>query len=234
MSLLHRTSNLGSFLTWPRMKAVFGLLSSDARHMWIQTVNNSHLSVTPLKNIYPWFSFPSIDYIEKLTSSDMHVLEFGCGYSTIWWAQRVCRVTSIERSSHWITEVNQALSMHAMVNVDLIPFLGFSGTTEEDIKAGCDSVQLEPTIQRYVLAGQVKSVQYDVIVVDDVFRNEAAAAAISQLKPGGMLVLDDSERERYRPTFDLLKRIGWSFASCHGATPYHFHEKQTTIWHKPI
>lgn len=234
MSLLHRTSNLGSFLTWPRMKAVFGLLSSDARHMWIQTVSASHLGGTPLKNIYPWFSFPSIDYLEQLISPDMHVLEFGCGYSTIWWAQRVRRVTAIERSSHWIADLNQALSMHAIANVDVIPFAGFSGTTEEEIQARCNSVQLEPTIQQYVLAGQAKSAQYDVIVVDDVFRNEAAVAAIPQLKPGGMLVLDDSERERYQPTLALFKRMGWSFASFHGATPYHFHEKQTTIWHKPM
>ncbi|MBX3330105.1 MAG: hypothetical protein KF722_06870 [Nitrospira sp.] len=234
MSLLNRTRNLASFLNWPRMKAAFGLLSSDARHAWIRTVNNSHLGEAPLESIYPWFSFPSIDYLSKLASSDMRVLEFGCGYSTVWWAQRTSWVTSIERSPHWIAEVRRALTKHAMSNVELIPFSGFRGTTEEEIKAGCDPLQLEPHVHRYVRAGQAKTVLYDVIVVDDVFRNEAASAAIVRLKPGGVLVLDDSERERYRPTFDLFERMGWSFASFYGATPYHFHEKQTTIWHKPM
>lgn len=234
MSLLQRTSNLGSFLTWPRMKAVFGLLSSDTRHEWIRTVNTPHLSMAPIDKIYPWFSFPSIDYLAKLSLPHMSVLEFGCGYSTIWWAQRAFRVTSIERSPHWIAEVREALSMNGITNVELIPFSGFAGTTEEEIKVGCDPIRLEPNIQRYVQAGQGKKELYDIIVVDDVFRNEVASAAITQLRPGGMLVLDDSERERYRPTFDLFKSMGWSFASFYGATPYHFHEKQTTIWHKPI
>jgi hypothetical protein len=121
-----------------------------------------------------------------------------------------------------------------MTNVELIPFIGFTGTTEEEITAKSDAIQLVPHIQRYVQAGQGKAGLYDIVVVDDVFRNEAAAAAIAQLKPGGMLVLDDSERERYKSTFDLFKRMGWSFASFYGATPYHFHEKQTTIWHKPM
>lgn len=234
MSLLHRTSNLAGYLTWPRMKAAFGLLSSDTRRTWIRTVNVPHLSMAPLNKIYPWFSFPSIDYLAELSSPDMRVLEFGCGYSTIWWARRVSHVTSVERSTHWIAEVRHALSKHAMANVELISFAGFKGATEEEIKAGYDPIQLEPTIQRYVQAGLRKNVLYDVIVVDDVFRNEAAAAAIAQLKPGGMLILDDSERERYKPTFDLFNRMGWSFASFYGAAPYHFHEKQTTIWHKPI
>lgn len=234
MSLLHRTSNLAFYLTWPRMKAAFGLLSSDARHTWIQTVTTSHLKTVPLENIYPWFSFPSINYLDKHISPDMHVLEFGSGYSTIWWAQRITQVTSIERSTHWIAEVKHALSKHAMTNVELIPFMGFTGTTEEEITAKSDAIQLVPHIQRYVQAGRGKAGLYDIVVVDDVFRNEAAAAAVAQLKPGGMLVLDDSERERYKPTFDLFKRMGWSFASFYGATPYHFHEKQTTIWHKPM
>jgi precorrin-6B methylase 2 len=216
------------------MKAVFGLLSSDTRHAWIQTVNAPRLKTAPLGNIYPWFSFPSLDYLNKHISSDMQVLEFGCGYSTIWWAQRVSRVTSIERSTHWISEVSQALSKHAMVNVELIPFSEFTGTTEEEIQAEAEPIALAPIVQRYVSAGRGKAELYDVVVIDDVFRNEVAAAAIPRLKPGGMLVLDDSERPRYSLTFDLLKRMGWSFASFHGATPYHFHEKSTTIWHKPI
>lgn len=234
MSLLQRTSNLASFLSWPGLRATFGLLSSDARHKWIQTVNAPRLSMAPLSMVYPWFSFPSIEYLAKLASPDMSVLEFGCGYSTIWWAQRVSRVTSIERSSHWIVEVRQALSKHTMTNVDLIPFLEFVGTTEEEIQARAAPLQLASIIQRYVSAGREKSELYDVIVIDDVFRNEAAAAAIAQLKPGGVLVLDDSERPRYGQACELFKQMGWSSASFYGAVPYHFHEKQTTIYHKPI
>ena len=234
MSLLHRAGNLAAYLTWPRMKAAFGLLSSDARHTWIQTVSISHLQTAPFENIYPWFVFQSIDYLDKHVSPNMHVLEFGCGYSTIWWAQRISRLISIERSTYWIAEVKCTLSKHDMTNVELIPFMGFTGTTEEEISSGCDGVQLASHIQQYAQAGQEMTGLYDIVVVDDVFRNEVAAAAIVQLKPGGMLILDDSERERYKPTFDLFTRMGWSFASFYGATPYHFHEKQTTIWHKPM
>lgn len=234
MALLHRANNISSFLTWPRMKAAFGLLSSDVRRTWVQTIDTPHLSRAPLDKIYPWFSFQSIDYLAQISSPGMRVLEFGCGYSTVWWAQRVSQVTSIERSRSWIAEVQHALAKHAMTNVDLVHFSGFAETTEEEIRAASNPIRLTPVIQEYVAAGHGQSELYDIVVVDDIFRNETSEAAIARLKPGGILVLDDSERSRYAATFDLFNRMGWSFASFYGVTPYHFHEKQTTIWHKPV
>jgi predicted O-methyltransferase YrrM len=164
----------------------------------------------------------------------MKVLEYGCGYSTIWWAKRVSSVVSVERSTHWLEEVRQALSKHSLANVQLLPFQRFSGNTEEDILAGQDIAGLAPIIRDYATLGNAEPESYDVVVIDDIFRNETASAGVALVKPGGLLILDDSERERYQPTVNLLRELGWSFSSFYGVSPYHFHEKQTTIWHKPI
>jgi hypothetical protein len=34
----------------------------------------------------PWFTYPSIRFIEKRINKDMVVFEYGCGNSTLWWA----------------------------------------------------------------------------------------------------------------------------------------------------
>jgi hypothetical protein len=233
LSLIHRARNLTAFLRWTRLKAAIGLLSGDDRHRWIRTIGTKRLKENPLNETYPWFAFSSIAYLAALIRPDMKVVEYGSGYSTIWWASRVGEVTSVERSREWLAEVDAALSKHALKNAHLIPFNKFSPGTEEEIRARCNWDMLSPAVSDYVLSAGVLPKSCDVVVIDDIFRNEVALAAIEIVKPGGLLILDDSERERYLPTIKLLGSLGWSFASFYGSPPYHFHEKQTTIWFKP-
>ena len=66
MALLKRITNAAAYLRWLRVKAAFGLLTSEERHRWIQTVGSPRLGDIELNAVYPWFAFQSIRYIEKL------------------------------------------------------------------------------------------------------------------------------------------------------------------------
>jgi len=66
---------------------------------------------------------------------------------------------------------------------------------------------------------------FDFIIVDGRARVECSFNAIKKLKRGGLFVLDNSERKRYMPIFNLLEN--WEMANTsNGLT-------DTTFWLKP-
>ena len=122
MAWAHRVKNLTSYLRLSRMKAAVGLLSSDERHEWILTTGFPKLRDITADKTYPWYTLQSIKYIGSLISPDMKVLEYESGYSTLWWAERVAEVTSIERSRDWYERLKAALVQKNYKNVKLIHF----------------------------------------------------------------------------------------------------------------
>src|SRR5258708_13687669 len=47
-------------------------------------------------NYVPWFTYPAIEYIKQLDLTDKRVLEYGSGFSTMFWAKRARSLVSIE------------------------------------------------------------------------------------------------------------------------------------------
>lgn len=231
MALLTRMKNAATYFRWDRARAGFGLLTSEERHRWIQTIGSPRLGDIELQGVYPWFAFQSIRYVEKLLRPDMKIIEYGGGYSTLWWASRVSAVTTVERSKDWSEEIKQSLRKHHLKNVELRTFDKFPDASEGELELNYDS--LRPLVDEYISSPHEPRHSCDVLVVDDVFRNAVVEGALHFLKPGGFLILDDSERERHKPVMERLTLDGWSSAHFFGSAPYHFHEKQTTIWFKP-
>src|SRR5580765_7923492 len=56
---------------------------------------------TPLDLELPWFSYAAIDFLECFLESHMKVCEYGSGGSTVFFAQRVKSVFSIEDNTQW-------------------------------------------------------------------------------------------------------------------------------------
>src|SRR5258705_3177616 len=66
----------------------------------------------------PWYTYPSIEYLQQLDFSARHVFEFGAGNGSQFWAQRAKSVTSVEHDPEWFGIVeqrkrpNQTLLLH--------------------------------------------------------------------------------------------------------------------------
>jgi hypothetical protein len=61
--------------------------------------------------VQPWYTPPCLDEIQNWAVEDKTILEWGGGYSSLWWAQRCLRIFTIETSldwCHWITQRAQA------------------------------------------------------------------------------------------------------------------------------
>lgn len=140
---------------------------------------------TPLQLGMPWWSFGSVEDVGKRLHSGMEVFEFGSGGSTIFLAKRTARVTSVEDSSEWLGLVQNELVAEGLRNVELL-----ERPCNFSFKGGfLESGYLN------ALGGRA----YDLIVVDgqeggDGVRRACFHRAEKFIKPGGLIVLDDSWR----------------------------------------
>lgn len=47
-------------------------------------------------NPIPWYTYPAIEYLSQFDYGGKRVFEYGCGYSSLFWAERAAKVISIE------------------------------------------------------------------------------------------------------------------------------------------
>lgn len=142
------------------------------------------------------------------------VLEFGAGWSTVWFAQLGADVVSVEHSGRWFAEVARALArLYLRADLRLV--------APDDFPAQ---------------AAEFPDGHFSLVLVDciDGQRLPCVAASLSKLRPGGLLVLDDSHWDMLRPAFDLLTGWDrWAQSGMHtrktGEVKYH----QTTIFVRP-
>ena len=119
-------------------------------------------------NPIPWYTYPAIEYIKQLDLSDKHVFEYGSGYSTLFWSSRCKSLTSVEHDEHWYQQIRHRLPENVSYN-------------------------LKQNIQDYVKFINTIGEKFDVIIIDGAHRLDCAAAALSNLKPTGFIILDNSD-----------------------------------------
>src|SRR5690348_4410793 len=64
----------------------------------------------------PWITYPAIRFLAGRVEPHFRVFEFGSGLSTLWWAQRVAHVVSVEHDPAW----HRSVSKRAPANVRLL------------------------------------------------------------------------------------------------------------------
>ena len=73
---------------------------------------------------YPWLHPSAVEYFEGILQPEWWVLEHGSGGSTLWLAQRVAHVTSIEHDSKWSAQIRSIAPANATVLSSLPDFNG--------------------------------------------------------------------------------------------------------------
>jgi predicted O-methyltransferase YrrM len=116
----------------------------------------------------PWLHTEVIDYMGKLLQPDFEVLEHGSGGSTLWFAEQVKAVVSIESNIEWYYSLEENLP--ANINLILWPWKQFPN--------------LSPN-------------QFDLLLIDGKppeARMLYLDKACELVKPGGYVVLDNANR----------------------------------------
>ncbi len=169
----------------------------------------------------PWLCPGTIEFCKKHLSTSMSVLEFGSGRSSAWFAQRVGKLTSIEHDANWGKLVKSQLEKKNIANVNLRLIL-------------LDHPLSEPEKEFYEICPSYVAIldefadeSLDFIIVDGHYRTNCARKCLSKIKPGGYLLIDDTNMWN---SFDALSiPQDWSVVnqSTNGI-------KTAMIWQKPV
>ncbi|MFT3980969.1 MAG: hypothetical protein QM687_10900 [Ferruginibacter sp.] len=157
----------------------------------------------------PWLVFGAIDYLGKWLSADKKVFEYGSGGSTVFFAKRSYAVISVEHDAEWYHFVKDSLEQQGLKNVDyrLIQPEEIPGFDQLELQRPGDFISgvgsfWGMSFERYVnsIAGQ----QPDLVIIDGRARSSCIAAAMPLIPKGGILLLDNAERNRYLQPFPEL------------------------------
>ncbi|HWP18060.1 MAG TPA: class I SAM-dependent methyltransferase [Burkholderiaceae bacterium] len=122
----------------------------------------------------PWIAFHSIRTLERYLTPRSRVLEFGSGMSTVWYARRAGAVCSVEHDRGWYEQVSQLLKRRGLHNVEYC---------------------LAENRDDYVRFKSDDPIGFDLIMVDGRYRSECVLTASSLLRPGGILYLDNTDKD---------------------------------------
>jgi predicted O-methyltransferase YrrM len=128
----------------------------------------------------PWLTPAASEILSSLLRSRDVGVEFGSGHSTLWFARRVARLTSVEHDRDWHTRVAAWLEREAIDNVDH-RCVGTELAEEEDGAETAYAAQ----------ARRFDEGSLDFALVNGVYRSACATAILSKLRPGGVLVVEN-------------------------------------------
>ena len=174
-----------------------------------------------LKNPIPFIVYEAIDFLDSLIVPEMKVLEFGSGNSSLWFLSKQCHLTSIEHSKPWMDEVEAYVETHKnLYDVDTLKefkYLQIEGQETLDFVA------------------QEEEESYDIVLVDSSVahnnRNHCLQAALSKLKKGGWMVLDNSDHPNNWPAQNFMNER-FERTRFTGLMPMGLTVSQTSFWQK--
>jgi len=143
--------------------------------------------------------------LQKIITKDFRILELGSGASTIWFAERAGYVLSYENNKIWFSSVIGELKKSGLKNYELV---------------------FDPAYPKNGIQG-LKG-EFDLILIDGRGRVKNTAVTMAHVKPGGYLMLDDSQRGQYNTIRELLSTWEKTELIEPGI------ERTTTVWKREV
>jgi hypothetical protein len=186
-------------------------------------INHSYLVTSGLMESYrrgypckadgtavPWMNYSLITLLEERLTEDVKLLEFGSGYSTLFFSRLVGSVTSIESAGEWFETTRQMVGDSANL------FLVESTETES---------------YRKIL--EKLDDHFDVILIDGRNRVSCALLTSDMVTERGVILFDDSMREEYKEGIDHLVDKGFKQLDFEGVKPTSIKLYRTSVFYKP-
>jgi hypothetical protein len=160
-------------------------------------------------NPIPWMNFPVVSILQERLTKDLNLFEFGSGYSTLFYAKKVRAVISVEYDEKWLNIIKPQVPE----NVNII-------FKREDVDGD------------YCRAIGETGEQYDVVIVDGRDRVNCLKQSMSALSSKGVILLDDSQRDRYQEGIVFVKSKGFKALNLEGLKATGTEVDRTTIFYR--
>ncbi|MFV0526129.1 MAG: class I SAM-dependent methyltransferase [Acidimicrobiales bacterium] len=171
----------------------------------------------------PWWSYQAIGTVDAWLAgrSGATAFEWGSGASTVWLAARTDRVTAVEHHEGFAATVDGLIPAHA--EVIAVPPVATTDPAVPSAKPGNAGLDFSA----YVAAIDRTDDRYDLICIDGRARGACLDRAVDHLVPDGIIVFDNTDRDRYRAAIDRHPELETTHLK--GLTPALPYPSTTTI-----
>ena len=129
----------------------------------------------------PWYTYPATEYLKRFDFSDKRIFEWGCGNSSLFWAQRSKEIISVEDNKKWFDIVDKN-------------------------KFADQKIILLEKKEDYIRAIADQKERFDVVIIDAEHRYECAKRLVASCQGVGLVILDNSDW--FPKTVKLLRGHG--------------------------
>ena len=178
--------------------------------VWLRSMYSRRV---PLSYPVPWITFDATRKILKHITTSSTMFEFGAGNSTLYWARRVASICATENHRGWLEMLRSKIETQQIRNVQLLH--------------GDSEASYVETIAQW------PHDYFDVVVVDGAYRRDCVRQAIAHVKPGGLLVVDNTDWHWFREQPLGHVPRDWKCTAYPGYAPMMGYKSETTIYVRP-
>ncbi|HKU70422.1 MAG TPA: hypothetical protein VJQ51_06255 [Burkholderiales bacterium] len=175
---------------------------------WMQSLLESK-PTDSAANPIPWMNYSVIKLLDDRLRPDFTLFEFGSGYSTRFYAKKVGTVVSLEYDEQWFR----------IVKADM----------PENVKLLFKHRDVDGEYCRVIHSA---GISFDVVVVDGRDRVNCVKQAVSALSPRGVILLDDSQQEKYREASEFASAQGFRALDLEGLKATGKGMDRTTLFYR--
>lgn len=241
-----RIQSLKDLLRFWRMTRKSELLAEDRIFRvseygrWRASLRNGR---TALLDAEPWLTFGARDHLKNCLTRSSRVFEWGSGGSTLFLLRHAGEVVTIEHDRLWFARVMESVAgadrkhwKPFLVEPEVDSAVSVNPLTAGDwtTYTSGDALYSNHRFTGYAqIIDQYPDHYFDVVIVDGRSRPACVVHGFSKLRPGGTLILDNSEVSYYDASIEFLKSRGCVETQYSGAGPYNRHFWRTTVFQRP-
>lgn len=180
----------------------------------------------------PWISHRALLRLEEIIRPEMSVLEYGSGGSTLFLANKVKMLISIEHDQSWAEFVSINIQNDSNKKLYYIP--PDDSCSEEEFKSNYGMSYAGKYFKSYTLkALELAEESLDLLIIDGRARPACLKYAHSKVKHGGFILFDNSDRLEYQDSISSF--LGdWKREDYKGVTVCDAFFNSTSIFQKPL
>lgn len=178
----------------------------------------------------PWITYPALRILPALLKPSFRILEYGCGWSSLWFSTKVARVISVEHDGEWARSVNSRAA-----NNNVIVHVPRGTELEPDLCASLPAEFADPARSGSYAAEAFRypPEYFQVIFIDGIERVLCTWAAVRTVSRRGFILFDNSDREQYEPAYRVLREAGFRRVDYWGTGPVNPYEWCTSVFFGP-
>jgi hypothetical protein len=191
------------------------------------------------QNAMPWVTFSAIEFLENYLKKDMKVFEFGGGGSTLFFARKTKELVTVEHDPEWFSALTDQMKSRTNViwkSYLVVPEPSAAGKLDASNPThySSDGVQYSnKTFRAYAsVIDQFPDDYFDLVVVDGRSRPSCIMHSLKKVKPGGLLLIDNADRQYYLKNVNQLLGNFSLVCSDFGPVPYYNFFSQSNIYQR--